>query len=76
MHTKHIIYGNKGKEEKFFIYLSPSFFSNSIKIICFPNPIFSKTENTIALCVRKIKKKRRFAGYSLSSCRSSGNIRG
>ena len=29
MHTKYIIYGNKGKEEKFFIYLSPSFLSKT-----------------------------------------------
>ena len=38
--------------------------------------ILSKTETTIALCVRKIKKKRRFDGYTFSRCRSSGNICG
>ena len=41
-------------------------------------PFHPKPKSTNTHCIKKIrkKKKRRFAGYTFSSCRSSGNICG
>ncbi|ENO12225.1 hypothetical protein MBGDC06_00229 [Thermoplasmatales archaeon SCGC AB-539-C06] len=66
-HKTYISTATKGRRKK-----SSYFFVSTLP---FPKP---KSPNTLLyapsqLLIRKIKKRRRFAGYSLSSCRSSGN---